>query len=66
MLFMNVCIVHGVHNKFVVELLSLLHKYLFPQGNCLPTNMYQAKALTRRLGLDYKLIHACQYGYALF
>jgi hypothetical protein len=62
MLLMNVCIVHGINNKCVDELLSLLHKYLLPLGNYLTTNMCHAKALTHKVGLSYKLIHACQNG----
>jgi hypothetical protein len=62
MLLMNVFIVDGVNNKCVDELLFLLHKYLLPLGNCLPTNMYHAKALTHKVGLNYKLILACQNG----
>ncbi len=30
MLLMNICTIHGVNNKFVDELLSLLHKHLLP------------------------------------
>jgi hypothetical protein len=63
---MNVCIVHDVSNKFVDELLSFLHKYLFPQDNCLLANMYHAKALTCKVELNYKVIHACPNGCALF
>jgi hypothetical protein len=66
MLLMNVCIVHGVSNKYVNELLSLLHKYLLPLGNFLIVNMYHANALTRKVRLDYKLIHVCQNGRVLF
>jgi hypothetical protein len=66
MLLMNICIVHGVSNKFVDELLSFLHKYLLPPDNCLPTNMYHAKSLTRKVGLNYKTIHACPNGCILF
>lgn len=66
MLFMNVCTLHGVNNKCVDELLSLLHKYLLPLGNCLPTNMYHAMALTHKVGFNYKLIHVCQNGCVLF
>ncbi len=62
MLLMNICTIHGVNNKFVDELLSLLHKHLFPPDNCLPSNMYHAKALIRKLGLNYKIIHACPNG----
>ncbi len=42
MLLMNICIVHGISNKFVDELLSFMHKYLLPPNNCLPSNMYHA------------------------
>ncbi len=50
---------HGVSNKFIDELLLFLHKYLLPLNNYLPTNMYHAKSLTRKVGLNYKTIHAC-------
>jgi hypothetical protein len=63
---MNICTIHGVSNKYVDELLSLLHKYLLPKGNCLPTNMYHAKALTHKVGPNYKVIDACQNGCLLF
>lgn len=33
MLLMNICTIHGVSNKCVDELLSLLHKYILPKGN---------------------------------
>jgi hypothetical protein len=40
---MNVCMVHGVSNKFVDELLALLHKHLLSSDNCLQPTMYVAK-----------------------
>jgi hypothetical protein len=40
MLLMNVCQVHGVSNKFVDELLALLHLHLLLRDNCLPSSMY--------------------------
>jgi hypothetical protein len=40
MLLMNVCQVHGVSNKFVNELLALLHLHLLPRDNYLPSSMY--------------------------
>ncbi len=43
MLLMNVCQVHGVLNKFVNELLALLHLHLLSKDNCLLSSMYQAK-----------------------
>ncbi len=66
MLLMNICTVHGVNNKFVDELLSLLHKYLLPPNNCLPSNMYHAKTLTKKVGFNYHIIHACPNGCILF
>jgi hypothetical protein len=39
-LLMNVCKVHGVSNKFVDELLTLLHKHLLPLDSCFPPIMY--------------------------
>ncbi len=66
MLLRNICTIHGVNNKFMDELLSLLHKHLFPLDNCLLSNMYHAKALIRNLGLNYKIIHACPNGCVLF
>jgi len=66
MLLMNICTIHGVNNKFAAELLALLHKHLLPISNCLPTNIYHAKTLTRKVGLNYKMIHACRNGCVLF
>jgi hypothetical protein len=66
MLLMNVCIVHGVNNKFVDELLSLLHKYLLLLDNCLHANMYHAKTLMHKVRFNYKVIHACPNGCVLF
>lgn len=59
MLMMDDFIVHGVNNKCVDELLLLSHKYILPLDNCLPTNMFHAKFLTLKVGLNYKVIHAC-------
>jgi len=64
-LFMNLCMVHGVSNKFVDELLTFL-RLLLLVDNCLPQNYYASKTLTRRLGLNYKNIHACGKGCVLF
>ncbi len=63
---MNVCHVHGVSNKFVDELLALLHLHLLPRDNCLPSSMYRAKVLTNKVGLCYNNIHACSNGCVLF
>jgi len=61
-LFMNLCTVHGVSNKFVDELFTLSHLHLLLGDNCLPNNYYVAKTLIKRLDLDYKSIHACSKG----
>jgi hypothetical protein len=66
MLLMNVCQVHGVSNKFVDEILALLHLHLLPEDNCLRSSMYQAKVLTNKVGLHYNNIHACNNGCVLF
>ncbi len=66
MLLMNICTIHGVNNKFVDELLSLLHKYPLLPNNCLPSNMYHAKTLTMKVGLNFHIIQACPKGCILF
>ena len=66
MLIMTICTMHGVSNKFVDELLYLLHKYILPAPNSLPTNMYHAKVLVEKVGHSYESIHACKNGCVLF
>jgi hypothetical protein len=39
LLLMNVCTIHGISNKFMDELLTLLHKHLLPKDNLLPPSM---------------------------
>jgi hypothetical protein len=65
-LLLNLCTIHGVSNCFVDELFSILHGHILPEGNSLPRNHYAAKTLTRKLGLAYNTIHACQSGCVLF
>jgi hypothetical protein len=65
-LLMNLCIVHGVSNCFADELFTILHGRLLPEENGLPRNYYGAKTLTRRLGLSYNTLHACENGCVLF
>jgi hypothetical protein len=62
----NDFIVHGVNNNCVDELLLFLHKYILPLDNCLPTNMFHAKVLILKVGLNYKVIHPCINGSVLF
>jgi hypothetical protein len=65
-LLLNLCTIHGVSNCFVDELFSILHGHILPEDNSLPRNHYAAKTLTRKLGLAYNTIHACQSGCVLF
>jgi hypothetical protein len=65
-LFMNLCIIHGVNNKFSDEHFALVCHHLLPEPNYLATNYYVARALTHKLGLDYENIHACPKGRILF
>jgi len=62
LLLMNICTVHSILNKFMDQLLALLHEHLLPLDNILPSSMYAAKSLTSKVGLDYKHIHACVNG----
>lgn len=57
--FMNLCMVHGVNNKFLDELFALLRHHLFLEPNCLATNYYATRALTQKLRLDNENIYAC-------
>ncbi len=60
LILMNICTTHGCSNKFLDELLSILHKFILPVDNCLPPTMYHAKSLTRKLGMECNTIHACK------
>jgi hypothetical protein len=66
LLLMNVCKVHVVSNKFVDELLALLHKHLLPLYYCFPPTMYTTKTLISKVGLRYNNINACVNGCVLF
>jgi hypothetical protein len=65
-LFVNLCMMHGVNNKFAYELFTLLRLHLLLADNCLPHNYYVAKTLTRKIGLDYKNIRVCGKRCVLF
>jgi hypothetical protein len=56
---MNLCTLHGVSNKFVNELFGLLGHHLFLEPNILLANYYVARTFIHKLGLNYKIIHAC-------
>jgi hypothetical protein len=66
MLIMTIYTMYGVSNKFVDKLLYLLHKYILPGPNSLPTNMYHAKVLVEKVGHSYDNIHTCKNGCVLF
>ena len=65
-LIMTLCTIHGVSNKFADSLFTLFRKHLLPSENQLPRNYHAAKALIKKLGLNYNTIHACQAGCVLF
>jgi hypothetical protein len=66
LLIVNCCKTHGVSNMFMNELLMLLSMSILPVGNCLPKTEYEATKMLRKLGLAYKMIHACPRGCCLF
>ena len=55
----------GITEKAADDILATI-KSLLPSSNCLPGSFYQAKTLTRRLGLDFKNIDGCPKGCVLF
>jgi hypothetical protein len=63
---MNLCMVHGISNSFAEELFTILNAHILPEKNCLSKNHYVAKSLTKKLGLAYNTIHACERGCVLF
>jgi len=65
-LLMNLCIIHGVNNKFANEFFVLLCHHLLPKLNYLAANYYATRALTHKLGLDYENIRACPKRCILF
>ena len=48
------------------ELLTILHCHLLPEDNCLLKKYYAMRSLTKKLGLAYNIIHACERGCVLF
>ena len=55
----------GITEKAADDILATF-KCLLPEDNCLPASLYQAKTLTRRLGLDFRNIEGCPNGCVLF
>ena len=62
----NMAVVHNVPNEYLNELLKYLGTVLLPRGNRLPRNYYEAKNIIKKLGLNYKQIHACPNGCVLY
>ena len=62
----NMAVVHSVPNEYLNELLKYLGTILLPRGNQLPLNYYEAKNIIKKLGLNYKQIHACPNGCILY
>ena len=62
----NMAVVHSVPNEYLNELLKYLGTVLLPRGNRLPLNYYEAKNIIKKLGLNYKQIHACPNGCILY
>ena len=66
LMLLNICIIFGVPNTCVDELLKLLKHDLLPKENTCPPSHYEAKKLVRKWGLSYNTIHACKNGHCLF
>ena len=62
----NMAVVHSVPNEYLNELFKYLGSVLLPRGNRLPHNYYEAKNIIKKLGLNYKQIHACPNGCILY
>jgi hypothetical protein len=62
----NMAVVHNVPNEYLNELLKYLNTVLLPRPNQLPRNYYKAKNIIKKLGLNYKKIHACPHGCVLY
>jgi hypothetical protein len=59
-------VIHSVPNEYLNELLKYLSIVILPLGNQLPRNYYEAKNIIKKLGLNYKQIHACPSGCVLY
>jgi hypothetical protein len=62
----NMAVVHNVPNEYLNELLKYINTVLLPCPNQLPRNYYEAKNIIKKLGLNYKKIHACPHGCVLY
>ena len=65
-MIVNIVATHsGITEKAADDIFATI-KCLLPGDNTLPGSLYQAKTLTRRLGLDFKNIDGCPNGCVLF
>ena len=55
----NMAVIHSILNEYLNELLKYLSIVFLPRGNKLPRNYFEAKNIIKKLGLNYKQIHAC-------
>ena len=63
---LNMCVGFGISNNFTLELLCYLSEDLLSEGNKLLSSHSAAAKTTRKLGLDYNIIHACPNGCVLY
>jgi len=65
-IILNMCTVFKVSNRFIDELLRYLSNDLLPVNKKLPSTHYEVRKSIRKLGLNYRNIHACPDGCVLF
>ena len=57
---------YGVSDTFMNALYDLLHSKILPSKNVLPKTRGEAQKVLKSIGMDYKIIHACQNDCILF
>ena len=65
-MMVNIVATHPSMTEKAADDVLVTLKCLLPEDNCMPSSMYQAKTLTKRLGLDFKNIDGCPTGCTLF
>ena len=66
MFIMIICIIYGVSNIFLDELLYILNKYTMHYPNLLLAKIYHAKKLAKKVNHSYESIHVCKERCILF
>ncbi|KAI5323610.1 hypothetical protein L3X38_032682 [Prunus dulcis] len=61
----NLKVKHGMSDVCFTELL-IVQGDLLPEGNTLPSSMYEGKKILSALGMSYEKIHACPNDYILY